>query len=74
MKVLLFSCACLILCSCRNNMVELRGHNGEFYWIDTLTIHGNPHEVIIKNNSKESNGFMHSPECWCLTKKDKQND
>ena len=66
MKVLLFSCVCLLLCSCRDNVVGFRGRNGEPYWIDRLTIHGNPHEVIIKNYDREFNGFMHSPECWCL--------
>lgn len=74
MKALLFSCVCLLLCSCIDNAVKLKGHNGESYWIDTLTIHGNPHEVIIKNHDKEFNGFMHSPECWCLNKEVNENN
>lgn len=74
MKVLLFSCVCLLLCSCIDNAVKLKGRNGESYWIDTLTIHGNPHEVIIKNYDREFNGFMHSPECWCLNKEVNENN
>ena len=73
MKVLLLlSCSFLILSSCRNTAIK--GRYGEPYWIDTLTIHGNLHEIIVSDFDRTYNGFIHSPECWCLTKKDKQND
>lgn len=74
MKVLLFSCVCLLLYSCINDVAESRGRNGEHYCIDTLTIHGKPHEVIIKNYDRQFNGFMHSPECWCLNKEVNENN
>ena len=74
MKVLLLLfCSLLILSSCRNN-TSIKGRYGEQYWIDTLTIHGNLHEIIVSDFHRTYNGFIHSPECWCLTKKDKQND
>ena len=63
-----------ILCSCIDNAVKLKSRNGESYWIDTLTIHGKDHEVIIKNYDREFNGFIHSPECWCLNKEVNKNE
>ena len=74
MKVLLFSCVFLILCSCTNNAVEFRGHNGTIYRIDTLTIHGNRHEFIVSDYRRRFNGFIHSPECWCLNKEVNENN
>ena len=74
MKVLLFSCVCLLLCSCTNNSVEFSDHRGGYYWIDTLTIHGKPHEFIISDMGCLYNGFTHSPECWCLNKEVNENN
>lgn len=74
MKVLLFSCVFLILSSCRYEAYELRDSNDNHYMIDTLDIHGIQHEFIVSYMNSLYNGFVHSPECWCLTKKDKQND
>ena len=74
MKLLLFSCVCLLLCSCTNNAVEIKDRNGGAYWIDTLTIHGNPHEFIVSDMGCAYNGFIHSPECWCLNKEVNENN
>ena len=74
MKVLLFSCMFLLLSSCNFDAGEFGDSNYNFYRIDTLDIHGIQHEFIISDRSSMYNGFIHSPECWCLTKKDKQND
>ena len=52
MKALLFSCICILINTCIDKTVKLKEHNGKSYSIDTLTIHGNPHEVIIKNHDK----------------------
>ncbi len=40
-------------------------------WVDTVNIHGNPHEIILRRtayNDHAVGGMMHSPECWCLNK------
>lgn len=37
-------------------------------WVDTITIHGKPHEILLRRTSNTRDavgGMMHSPECWC---------
>lgn len=40
--------------------------NGERFTIDTVTIHGNQHEILRDGSTTHYGGMMHSPECWCL--------
>lgn len=37
--------------------------HGGLYMIDTLAIHGEPHE-IVRECTNYHGGIMHSPECW----------
>ena len=37
-------------------------------WVDTITIHGKSHEILLRRTSTSREavgGMMHSPECWC---------
>ncbi|MBD5585371.1 MAG: hypothetical protein HDQ88_09835 [Clostridia bacterium] len=59
--------AVVIFCGCeqRQNYVD----NAETIWLDTITIHDNRHEILLRSTNPASNtnagGMMHSPECWC---------
>lgn len=53
---------------------EVYGNNEQNYGVfphrlivDTITIHGKSHEVIMFANESYATlgGMMHSPECWC---------
>ena len=57
-----------VSCEHRNvERVEAKHNHIDFQWveIDTVCIHGNPHEMLI-NHVKGGAVFEHSPECWCL--------
>lgn len=53
-----------VLCSCDNTKHAQPFNHTGIYYIDTLVIHDEPHEIISQSTSKGS-GIMHSPECWC---------
>ena len=56
--------AILMLCRCERHTEKAKPFNGGIYMIDTLVIHGEPHEIISEQSSNQG-GIMHSPECWC---------
>jgi hypothetical protein len=70
MKKLLIAATLIVaLSSCTRAGKEPMG--GDFNHsciIDTLTIHGVPHEFIL-NVAHYAGGICHSPECWCLKDK-----
>ena len=59
--------AVVIFCGCerRQNYIN----NAKTIWLDTITIHGNSHEILLRSTNPTGNtnagGMMHSPECWC---------
>ena len=70
--------AILMLCGCETEPTKqiVRTNYEEGFstyktgaiWIDTITIHGKSHEILLRrtSNSHEAvGGMMHSPECWC---------
>lgn len=56
--------AVMIFCGCEGGSNYAEPKRGGFYLIDTLAIHGEPHE-IIRECTNYRGGIMHSPECWC---------
>ena len=56
--------AVMIFCGCERNAEQAKPFHGGIYEIDTLVIHGEPHEIISERSSHQG-GIMHSPECWC---------
>ena len=54
----------LMLCGCEDKTHYAQPKSGCIYLIDTLAIHGEPHE-IIRECTNYRGGIMHSPECWC---------
>ena len=64
LKYLYALAAILMLCGCERRPNTAQPKNGGFYMIDTLAIHGEPHEIIRERTSHQG-GIMHSPECWC---------
>ena len=56
--------AVMIFCGCERNTEQAKPFHGGIYEIDTLVIHGEPHEIISERSSHQG-GIMHSPECWC---------
>ncbi|MDE6794019.1 MAG: hypothetical protein K2J63_01790 [Muribaculaceae bacterium] len=69
LKYLLAIAAILILCGCEEKpKTKTYVGNSRTMWVDTINIHGNPHEILLRrtSNSREAvGGMMHSPECWC---------
>ena len=56
--------AVMIFCGCERDTEQAKPSHGGIYEIDTLVIHGEPHEIISECSSRQG-GIMHSPECWC---------
>ena len=64
LKYLYALAAILMMCGCEDKTHYAQPKNGGIYMIDTLAIHGKPHEIIRECTSHRG-GIMHSPECWC---------
>lgn len=60
--------AILMLCGCEDKPKTYVG-NSRTIMVDTINIHGNCHEILIRTQSYGAyggvGGMMHSPECWC---------
>ena len=50
--------------SCEPNVEKSWSRYNGPYYIDTIIIHGNSHEIIY-TYFNQGGGFSHSPECWC---------
>ena len=78
LKYLYALAAVLMLCGCEKRPTKQIIHNNAAdgltiyatgaIWIDTITIHGKSHEILLRRTSTSREavgGMMHSPECWC---------
>lgn len=61
--------AVMIFCGCVEEKPKAYVGTSRTIWVDTITIHGNRHEILLRSTRPASNtnagGMMHSPECWC---------
>ena len=73
-KYLYALAAILMLCGCGEYKPKQRVEsinsdaNLGIVWIDTIQIHGNIHEILVRDKTYGKGGvggMMHSPECWC---------
>lgn len=59
--------AVVIFCGCEDKPKTYVG-NSRTIWVDTINIHGQSHEILLRRTSYGRGGvggMMHSPECWC---------
>ena len=54
-----------ILTACAEHETVVTSSGGIYGHIDTVVIHGKPHE-FIKYRVDRGGSTTHSPECWCL--------
>lgn len=45
---------------------KVQSTNGDRFYVDTVLIRGNKHEILRDGTAHHYGGMMHSPECWCL--------
>lgn len=60
--------AVVIFCGCVEEKPKAYVGTSRTIWVDTITIHGNRHEILLRRTSygrEAVGGMMHSPECWC---------